>query len=510
MVRLFFLVSSFVIILANYLISLFFPPIWYSMILFGPLMVIGFLDMIQVRHTISRNFPVIGHLRYLMEDIRPEINQYFVESNSSGVPFSREDRSVVYQRAKKDVDTIPFGTQKHVYDVGYEFVAHSLVPTHIPVQDMRITIGGPACSKPYSASLLNIGAMSFGSISKNAVMALNRGAKMGNFAHNTGEGGLAKYHLQGGDVIWQIGTGYFGCRTPDGAFSEKDFVQKATLPNVKMIELKLSQGAKPSHGGILPAAKISREISEIRGVPMGKDCNSPPAHSTFDNPVGLLKFIARLRELSGGKPVGFKLCVGKPREFVAICKAMIKTGITPDYIEIDGGEGGTGAAPLEFSNHVGSPLTEGLILVQNCLTGFSLRKHIRLICSGKVTTGFGMLKRLAMGADLCYSSRGMMLALGCIQALKCNTNKCPVGLATQDPLLTVGLVVEDKDQRVANYHRHTIKSLADLLGAIGLKGHEETRPWHISRRVGLAQVKHYGEIYRFFIQCLYWFRCFYV
>lgn len=453
--------------------------------------------MRQQRRAICRNFPVIGHLRFLLESIRPEINQYFIESNTSGMPFSREDRSVVYQRAKGELDTLPFGTQKDLYQVGYEWLNHSIAPIKTDPEKMRITIGNDQCQKPYNASVLNISAMSFGSLSGAAIQALNEGAKMGNFAHNTGEGGISKYHLSGGDLIWQVGSGYFGCRTQDGNFDSKQFQGRSQLPEVKMIELKLSQGAKPGGGGILPAAKVSVEISQARGVPMDKDVISPSKHSSFSSPLELVEFIARLRALSGGKPVGFKLCIGKRHEFLAICKAMVKTGIVPDFITVDGSEGGTGAAPVEFSNYLGYPLTEGLIFVHNSLIGFGLRRKIKVFASGKVTTGFGMVKRMAMGADAIYCARGMMMALGCIQAVKCNTNKCPVGITTQDPGLTVGLVVEDKNKRVATYHKQTIKSFSQLLGAMGLEHSSDLKPWHIMRRVSFSDVKHYGRIYQF-------------
>ena len=496
MARRMFLIVSTLVILINFIVSTQFPQIWWSMLVFGPLILIGLVDMMQERQAIRRNFPVIGNFRYVLEFFRPEINQYFVESNTSGTPFNRLDRSLVYQRAKGELDTLPFGTQKNVYEVGYEWVTHSMVPAHVDPLALRVIVGSSR-AKPYAASIFNIGAMSFGSLSKNAVMALNEGAKMGQFAHNTGEGGLTPYHLRGADVIWQIGTGYFGCRTPDGKFSPERFVEKATLPQVKMIEIKISQGAKPGHGGILPAAKVTREIAEIRGVEMGKSVNSPPGHSAFSTPIELLMFIERLRELSGGKPVGFKLCVGKPREFMAVCKAMVKTGITPDFITVDGGEGGTGAAPLEFSNYVGSPLNEGLVIVHNMLVGFSLRNKVRVISSGKINSGFGILKHMVMGADLCYSSRGMMLALGCIQALQCNTNQCPTGVATQDPSLAGGLVVAQKNKRVANFHKATVKSFAEILGAMGFSESNQLRPRHLMRRISLSQVKDYSEIYPF-------------
>ena len=478
--------------------ALFAPSLLWSWALLGPLLGLGLYDYAQTSHAVLRNFPLIGHGRYLLELIRPEIYQYFIESETDGVPFGRDQRTLVYQRAKQVRDTVPFGTKEDVYGVGYEWVNHSVAPLHLEASDLRIPVGGPDCTQPYSASILNISAMSYGSISKNAVLALNQGAKMGNFAHNTGEGGLSPYHLEGGgDLIWQIGTGYFGCRTSDGRFSPERFAENAAQPQVKMVELKLSQGAKPGHGGILPAAKLTQEIAAIRGVAMGHDVVSPPGHSTFSTPIGLLEFIVRLRELSGGKPVGFKLCVGKRREFFAICKAMVQTGITPDFITVDGGEGGTGAAPLEFSDHIGTPLVEGLILVHNALVGYSVRDKIRVCASGKITSGFDMVKRLALGADLCASARGMMMALGCIQALRCNSNRCPVGITTQNPQLVAGLVPSDKDVRVMGFHKETIESVSEIMGAMGIAHPDDLHPWHIMRRVSPTEIHHYGEIYEF-------------
>ena len=473
------------------------PAVWLWLVLL-PLLALGTYDFLQSRHAILRNFPLLGHFRYLFELIRPEIYQYFVESDTDGVPFDRDKRSLVYQRAKDVRDTVPFGTKENVYEVGYEWINHSMAPVHNFPEDMRVLIGGPDCKQPYSASLLNISAMSYGSLSQNAILALSQGGHLGHFAHNTGEGGISRYHIEGGaDLIWQIGTGYFGCRTEDGGFSETLFQEKASNDQVKMIELKISQGAKPGHGGILPAAKVTPEIAEIRHVPIGKAVNSPPGHRVFNTPIELLEFIAKLRELSDGKPVGFKLCVGKRREFLAVCKAMVQTGITPDFISVDGGEGGTGAAPLEFSNHIGAPLVEGLIFVHNALIGYDQRKKIRVLASGKVTSGFELLKRLALGADACYSARGMMLALGCIQALKCNSNHCPVGVATMNPNLMAGLVPRHKSTRVANFHRETIQSLSEMLGALGLRSPEELRPWHVMHRTSPTETKHYGELYDF-------------
>ncbi len=472
------------------------PNVFWSFVIIAPLLFVGWRDFLQTKHTIRRNFPLFGNFRYLFEAIRPEINQYFVESNTDGVPFSREERSLVYQRAKKDLDTLPFGTQKNVYVDGYEWLSHSIQASHVDPNQLRIEIGGPKCKQPYSASILNISAMSYGSLSQNAILALNGGAKDGGFAHNTGEGGLSPYHLEhGGDLIWQIGTGYFSARAPDGTFSEELFAKKAAHENVKMIEVKISQGAKPGHGGILPAKKITPEIAAIRHVPMGQDVISPPSHSAFNNPIEMMQFIGRLRDASGGKPVGFKLCIGKRREFISICKAMEKTGIMPDYISIDGGEGGTGAAPLEFSNYVGMPGVESLVFAHNCLKGFGVRDQIKVMTSGRISSGFDIIKRLAIGADAIYSARAFLLSIGCIQALRCHSNHCPTGVATQNPNLVAGLVVTDKRIRAATFHRETMRGVAELLGAMGLDHSRELRPWHVMRRTNSTEVRHYGEIY---------------
>ncbi len=470
-------------------------PLWPAVVA-GALLALAVADVSQRTHAVLRNFPVLGHGRYLMEMIRPEINQYFIESNTDGRPFSREMRSVIYQRAKGALDTLPFGTQRDSYAVGSEWILHSLAPVEIDDTHPRVTIGAARCDQPYEASLLNISAMSFGALSKNAILALNGGAKDGGFAHNTGEGGLSPYHLEpGGDLIWQIGTGYFGCRTKDGRFSPSIFAEKAKLPQVKMIEIKLSQGAKPGHGGILPAPKVSEEIARIRGIEPGRDCISPPAHRAFQGPIGLLEFAELLRKLSGGKPVGVKLCVGDPLQILALCKAMLLTGKRVDYIAVDGSEGGTGAAPLEFANSLGMPLLDGLAFVHAALVGCNLRHDLHLIASGKIVTGFHIARALALGADLCYSARGMMFALGCIQALRCNTNHCPVGVATQDPELTAGLDVADKRRRVANFHRATLASFVELLGAAGLQHPDQLRPTLLWRRTGPDQVKSFADIY---------------
>jgi glutamate synthase domain-containing protein 2 len=457
---------------------------------------VGMRDMLQTSHTLLRNFPVLAHFRYVAESIRPELRQYFVEANDEETPFSREKRSIIYQRAKNALDTVPFGTQDNVYEVGHTWVGQSLLPTHPPRENARVLIGEGRCDKPYSASLLNISAMSYGSLSKNAVLALNEGAARGGFFHNTGEGGISPYHLEpGGDLCWQIGTGYFGCRSADGGFDPEKFKANASRESVKLIEVKLSQGAKPGHGGILPGEKVTEEIAAIRGVPVGQTVHSPPGHAAFDGPKGLLEFVTQLRELSGGKPVGFKLCIGLRHEFMAICKAMVETGLSPDFITIDGSEGGTGAAPVEFSNSVGMPLADGLHFAHNALRAAGVRDQVKLIAAGKIATGFHVVQWLALGADLCNSARAMMFALGCIQALKCNTNKCPVGVATQSQKLMKGLVVEDKATRVASFHEKTIDSVLELIGVAGLSTPETLTPAHLYRRTANARVEDLSDVY---------------
>ncbi|KQR70252.1 FMN-binding glutamate synthase family protein [Pedobacter sp. Leaf176] len=480
------------------MLGLYHPFLWWTFLFTGPFVLLGIYDLYQPKHSIVRNYPVFGRLRYFMEELRPKVYQYFVESDTNGTPYNRLNRSLIYQRAKKDNDTIPFGTQLNVYENGYEWLSHSIaaISHHELNSDPRVLVGGPDCKKPYSASIYNISAMSFGSLSQNAILALNGGAKMGNFAHNTGEGGISDYHRQpGGDLIWQIGTGYFGCRNDDGTFNYDAYAERAKTDQVKMIEIKLSQGAKPGHGGMLPAKKVTAEVARIRLVPEGKDVLSPPAHSAFNTPIGLLEFVKNLRDLSEGKPVGFKLCIGRKSEFYAICKAMIETGIYPDFITVDGGEGGTGAAPQEFSNSVGMPLREGVAFVYDVLNGFDLKKHIKIIASGKVSTGFDLVKNIALGADMCNAARGMMFALGCIQALECNSNTCPTGVATQDQSLMKGLVVEDKTVRVKNFHNLTVASAVELLGAAGLREPSQLSRAYINRRVSANVMQSYLETY---------------
>ncbi len=465
-------------------------------LVFAGLAGLGIRDLMQTRHAVLRNYPISAHIRFLLEHIRPEIRQYFLESDKDGLPFSRDDRAIIYQRAKMALDKRPFGTQLDVYAQGYEWLRHSIAPKPAARQPFRVKVGGPSCAKPYDLSVFNISAMSFGSLSANAIRSLNKGAKLGGFAHDTGEGGLSPYHREnGGDIIWEIGSGYFGCRNADGSFSGENFSQVAKLDQVKMIEIKLSQGAKPGHGGVLPGAKVTAEIAAIRGVKQGLDCLSPARHSAFSTPVEMMNFIARLRELSGGKPVGFKLCVGHPWEFLGLCKAMLATNIYPDFIVVDGKEGGTGAAPLEFADHLGMPMREGLVFVRNALIGIGARDRIRIGVSGKIATAFDMARAMALGADWCNAARGFMFSLGCIQSLSCHTDKCPTGVATQDLSRSRALVVEDKFQRVVNFHRSTLQALAELTAAAGLDHPKEFHPAHFARRVSAHEVMSFAEIY---------------
>jgi glutamate synthase domain-containing protein 2 len=449
----------------------------------------GVHDVRQSRHSVLRNYPVIGHLRFFFEFIRPEMRQYFIEGDNEAAPFSRQQRSLVYQRAKGEPDKRPFGTQHDVGAEGYEWINHSIAPTTLSSHDFRITVGGER-AQPYSASIFNISAMSFGALSANAILALNAGAKRGGFAHDTGEGSISRYHREhGGDLIWEIGSGYFGCRHDDGSFSEERFAETARDPQVKMIELKLSQGAKPGHGGVLPGPKVTPEIAAARGVAVGVDCVSPSRHAAFDSPVGMLQFIDKLRTLSGGKPVGFKLCIGHPWEWFAIAKAMRETNLLPDFIVVDGAEGGTGAAPLEFTDHVGAPLQEGLLLVHNTLTGIGLRDRIQLGCAGKVVSAFDIARLMALGADWCNAGRGFMFALGCIQAQACHTGHCPTGVTTQDPMRQKALVVPTKADRVFMFHQETLRALKELVQAAGLQHPREITAAHIVRRVADHEVK---------------------
>jgi len=451
-------------------------------IVFGVLVLTGLRDVVQTRHAILRNYPVIGHLRFLLEFIRPEIRQYFIEDDRDAAPFSRQQRSLVYQRAKGDSDKRPFGTQIDVNGIGYEWINHSLQPTLLKTHDFRVLVGAGR-AQPYSASIFNISAMSFGALSANAILALNAGAKRGNFAHDTGEGSISRHHrVHGGDLIWEIGSGYFGCCNKDGSFSEEYFAANARDPQVKMIELKLSQGAKPGHGGVLPGPKVTLEIAEARHVQPWVDCVSPASHGAFRTPIEMMHFIERLRELSGGKPTGFKLCVGHVWEWFGIAKAMLETGITPDFIVVDGAEGGTGAAPLEFTDHVGMPLQEGLLLVHNTLVGLDLRKKIRLGCAGKVVSAFDIARMLAIGADWCNAARGFMFALGCLQAQTCHTGACPTGVTTQDPQRMKALDVPTKADRVYHFHQNTLMALKELVQAAGLAEPAGITADHIVRR----------------------------
>jgi glutamate synthase domain-containing protein 2 len=486
--------STFAICIAGTVVSGFLQYIgftsWHFLLIFGFLTLVGIYDCLQTKHAILRNYPVLGHMRFLLEFIRPEIRQYFIEGDNDKTPFSREQRTLVYSRSKAVADEIPFGTTLDVMAPGYQWINQSLAPTRLPSHDFRIEIGGKDCKQKYSASIFNISAMSFGSLSANAVMALNLGAKKGGFAHDTGEGSISTYHrIHGGDLIWEIGSGYFGCRNLDGSFNEDKYTENALDPQVKMVEIKLSQGAKPGHGGILPGPKVTAEIAKARGVTEGEACISPASHSAFSSPLQMMHFIKKLRDLSGGKPVGFKLCIGHPWEWFGIVKAMLETNIYPDFIVVDGSEGGTGASPVEFTNHVGTPLQEGLRLVHNTLMGVNLRDQIKIGCAGKIISAFDMAVAFAIGADWCNSARGFMFSIGCIQAQVCNTGFCPTGVTTQDPVRQKALVVPNKAERVFNFHNETLKTLKELVEAAGLQRPGEIDTHHIIRRISKNEVR---------------------
>lgn len=481
---------SFVILSAFHWVFLILTAVAFSLLL------IGIQNLAQTRHSILRNYPIIGLMRFFLESTRKEMRQYFIESDTDGKPFSRNKRSIVYQRAKKQLDKRPFGTILDVYEPGFEWLSQSLYPVHADPKTFRVTIGGPHCTAPYSASVFNISAMSFGSLSANAIRALNKGAAMGGFAHDTGEGGISAYHREfAGDLIWEIGSGYFGCRNSDGTFNREKFSENARSPQVKMIEIKLSQGAKPGHGGVLPGAKVTKEIADARGVAIGEDCVSPASHSAFSSPVEMMQFISDLRHLSGCKPVGFKLCIGHRTEFLALCKAMVETNIAPDFIVVDGSEGGTGAAPLEFTDHIGMPLRDGLSFVHSALIATGLRDRIKIGAAGKITSAFDMVRVMALGADWCNAARGFMFAIGCIQSQSCHTDRCPVGVATQDRLRQRALLVPDKAERVRNFHANTLSAFAEVIGAAGLTHPSAIRPDMLHRRISPTETKSYEELY---------------
>lgn len=485
--------TTIVLVIFVAIIGIILWPLAGLIMLVASLVLLGLYDLFQAKHSILRNFPVIGHMRYLLEMIGPELHQYFVESDTDGKPINKNHRNYIYERAKEQNQTRPFGTQLNVYDDNYKWMQHSIYPAKKMDTPPRVVIGGKDCQQPYSASLFNISAMSFGALSKNAIQALNLGAKAGEFFHDTGEGGISEYHLQGGDLVWEIGTGYFGCRTENGCFDAEKFKQKANWEQVKMIEIKLSQGAKPGHGGVLPAAKNNQEIAEIRGVQPHTDVLSPPGHSAFSDAGGLLQFVEQLRVLSNGKPVGFKLAIGSKQEFIEICEKMLETGIKPDFITVDGAEGGTGAAPIDFSNYVGMPWEDALIFAVDTLNTYKLKKDIKVITATKIFTAFDLFKALCIGADVCNSARGMMLALGCVQSLKCNTNECPTGVATNNPTLVRGLVVAEKWKRVRNYHQHMLDDFLALLAASGCQSLDEMNRNLIYRKV-YKQWHSYAEV----------------
>lgn len=465
----------------------------------GLLSIVGLRDLLQKKHAILRNYPILGHFRFLFEDVRPEIRQYFIESDQDALPFSRMQRSLVYQRAKNENADKPFGSIIDVYDPNYRFIVHSIAPCPpANPESFRVTVGNAQCSQPYSSSIMNISAMSFGSLSANAIRALNKGAHLGNFYHDTGEGSLSPYHLEhGGDIVWQIASGYFGCRTPEGLFDPDKFAQQAKNPNIKMIEVKLSQGAKPGHGGILPKHKITEEIARIRGISRDHDCVSPSKHPSFNTPIEMMHFIQKLRELSGGKPVGFKLCIGQPWQFMSIVKAMLETKIVPDFVVVDGSEGGTGSAPIEFSDYIGTPLREGLRFVHNTLVGAGLRDQVKIGASGKMISAFDIASTFALGADWVNSARGFMFAVGCIQAQSCHTNQCPVGIATQDKDRQKAIDVPSKAERVFNFHKNTLHALSEMIAAAGLNHPSDIKAHHLAQRMNDREIKNYAQIHFF-------------
>ncbi len=471
------------------------PWFYVGVVFFGMMVLYGVFDLVQRRHALWRNFPIIGRARWILEFARPYLRQYLVESDTDGMPYNREQRSLVYRRAKDVVSVEPFGSHIDFNEDRYEWLNHSITPSEPANEDLRVEVGGPDCKQPYAASVFNISAMSFGALGAHAIEALNRGAAQGGFYHDTGEGGISPHHLKGGDLVWELGTGYFGCRTKDGNFDPEKFKENAAIEAVKMIEIKISQGAKPGHGGVLPGEKVTKEIAQTRGIEQGVTCESPPFHHAFSTPIGLMEYIADLRALSGGKPVGFKLCIGHRWEFLAIIKAMLKTGIKPDFIVIDGAEGGTGAAPVEFQDHIGVPLRDGLVFARNALVGAGLKDDIRLAASGKMISGFGLASSMAMGADWCNAGRGFMFALGCVQSLSCHTNHCPTGIATQDKLLQRGLVVDHKSQRVAAYHRNTVRALGEVVAAAGCTHPSQLLPCHLYHRISATNAKPADEVY---------------
>ena len=495
MQKIFWFIALVLFPVSVYVASNHWAPAHVISLILGLYVVVGIHDLWFSPHTLNRLYPVAAYMRYALEFIRPEIRQYFIAGDTEELPFNREERDLVYRRAQGLDDTQPFGTAHDITHAGWLGAAHSIAPTVVFEESKRLLIGGDHCTQPYNAARLNCSAMSFGALSGNAIMAINKGAKLGGFYHNTGEGGYSPYHRQGGDIVWQIGTGYFGCRSPDGGFDPESFKASATLDQIKMIEIKISQGAKPSHGGVLPAAKVSSEIAQIRLVTVGEDVISPPGHREFSTPKGLLNFVVKLRDLSGGKPVGFKLCIGRKYEFLAICKAMLETGIRPDFITVDGAEGGTGAAPVEFSNRLGVPCLEGTNFVHNCLVGTGLREKIRIISSAKTATGFDIVTKLAIGADAVNAARTIMLALGCLQSQACNTNKCPTGIATQDPARGKALDVESRHKRVASFQQRTLHSAFEIIGAMGLDDPKKMYPHLIWRRGANGINQHFDDVF---------------
>jgi glutamate synthase domain-containing protein 2 len=486
-----YLSLSFIISL---LASFYFQYLFFLVVIIGAITAVGWKDYFQKKHGVIGNYPLLGRFRYLLESIRPELRQYFWEADTEELPYSRNQRAMVYQRAKGELAARPFGSVNHMYMEDFSWLNHSMVPKHIHDKDFRIEVGGG--KNKYSISVLNISGTSFGALSPPAIESLNTGAKIGNFAHNTGEGSISPYHIRGGgDLIWQVSTGYFGCRTKDGKFDPVKFSEKAQQSQVKMIEIKISQGAKPGHGGMLMAAKVTPEIANTREIEAYKDCVSPSSHSEFSTPIQLLEFVEKLRSLSGGKPVGIKMCIGHPWELIAIVKAMVETNKIVDFITVDGAEGGTGAAPVEFTDHIGSPLSDGVVFVDNALIGAGLREKVKIAASGKVVTAYDIIRLCALGADWVNMARPFMFSIGCIQARDCASSNCPTGVATMNPNRYRVIDVKQRAQRVANFHKNTLYAVAEMLESTGLPHPSELTRRYIVRRLSASQIRLEDQIY---------------
>ncbi len=483
------LISGLTFILSFY--NLFFVPFFCFFII---LFLISLKDFLQKKRSVLSNFPLLGRFRFFLESIRPELRQYYWEADDDELPYSRNQRTMVYQRSKDEGGVRPFGSLEKMYENDFVWLNHSITPSKINDDNFRTKVGKG--KNAYEMSVLNISGTSFGAISPPAITSLNKAAKIGGFAHNTGEGSLSKYHESGeGDTIWQISTGYFGCRDKKGEFNPKNFSIKAKLDQVKMIEIKLSQGAKPGHGGMLLAPKVTSEIAETRGVEEGKDCISPPRHKEFSNPSQLLDFVEKLRKLSGGKPIGIKLCIGHPWEFISIVKTMVLEKRIIDFVTVDGSEGGTGAAPAEFTDHIGCPLKDAIVFVDNALVGANLRDRVKIGVSGKIVSAFDIAHVCALGADWVNMARPFMFSIGCIQCRSCHTGECPTGIATMDPMRYRAIDIEDRSNRAYNFHKNTLFVLKELLEAVGVTHPVQLNRRHIVRRLSESDIRLADQIY---------------